>query len=85
MHLHHPAPRGLKADQLNHAAAYCLTALPHGTPPAHAFVVRYNADSRPPQESLACFTKAITDNPDGDVVYQSPASSSGRYAGTTEG
>jgi len=28
VHVHYPDPRGLKADQLNYAAAYCITALP---------------------------------------------------------
>jgi hypothetical protein len=71
VHLHYPDPCGLKADQLNYAAAYCLAALPGGMPPAHAFMVCYDADSRPPQESLACFTQAIAEHPDADVFHQS--------------
>jgi hypothetical protein len=71
VHLHYPDPRGLKVDQLNYAATYCLTALPGGMPPAHAFLVCYDADSRPPQESLACFTQAIAEHPDADVFHQS--------------
>jgi Glycosyl transferase family group 2 len=71
IHLHYPDPRGLKADQLNYAAAYCVTALPSGISPAQAFLVCYDADSRPPQESLACFARAITENPDADVFHQS--------------
>lgn len=71
VHLHYPDPRGLKADQLNYAAAYCLAALPSDISPARAFLLCYDADSRPPPDSLACFTRAITENPDADVFHQS--------------
>lgn len=71
VHLYYPYPRGLRVDQLNYAAAYCLTSLSDGTPPAHAFLVCYDADSRPPQDSLAFFTRAIAENPAADVFHQS--------------
>jgi hypothetical protein len=71
VHVHYPDPRGLKADQLNYAAAYCITALPSGASPSQAFLVCYDADSRPPQCSLGCFTSAIAESPEVDVFHQS--------------
>ncbi len=71
IHLHYPDPRGVKADQLNYAAAYCIQALPSGTSPADAFLVCYDADSRPPLDSLARFTTAVMQNPGADVFHQS--------------
>jgi hypothetical protein len=71
VHMHCPDPRGLKADQLNYAAAYCITALPSGAAPSQAFLVCYDADSRPPRGSLGCFTSTIAANPEADVLHQS--------------
>lgn len=70
-HVHYPDPRGLKADQLNHAATCCAEMLPDGQPSSQAFLVCYDADSRPPPDSLARFTQAIADNPGADVFHQS--------------
>jgi len=70
-HVHYPDPLGLKGDQLNHAAVYCAAILPDGVPPWQAFLVCYDADSRPPPGSLGCFAQAINDNPGADVFHQS--------------
>jgi hypothetical protein len=71
VHVHYPDPRGLKADQLNYAAAHCITALPSGVSSSQAFLVCYEADSRPPQCSLGCFASAIAESPEADVFHQS--------------
>ncbi len=71
VHLHYPDPRGVKGDQLNHAAAWCATELPPSVPSSQAFVVCYDADSRPPLGSLACFERAIAANAAADVFHQS--------------
>jgi cellulose synthase/poly-beta-1,6-N-acetylglucosamine synthase-like glycosyltransferase len=70
-HAHYPDPLGLKGDQLNHAAVHCTGMLPDGVPPSQAFLVCYDADSRPPPGSLGCFAQAINDNPRADVFHQS--------------
>jgi hypothetical protein len=70
-HVHYPDPLGLKGDQLNHAAACCAGILPDGVPSWRAFLVCYDADSRPPPGSLGCFAQAIDDNPGADVFHQS--------------
>jgi hypothetical protein len=71
VHLHYPGPQGLKADQLNHAAVCCAAMLPDGVPSSQAFLACYDADSRPPLDSLARFTRAIADHPGADVFHQS--------------
>jgi len=71
VHLHYPDPLGLKADQLNHAVARCAAMLPDGVPSSQAFLACYDADSRPPLDSLARFTRAIADHPGADVFHQS--------------
>ena len=71
VHLHYPDPLGLKADQLNYAAACCAAMLPDSVPPSQAFLACYDADSRPPLDSLARFTRAIADHPGADVFHQS--------------
>ena len=71
IHLHYPDPGGRKADQLNYAAAHCAAMLPRGMQPSGVFLVCYDADSRPPPDSLACFVRAIADNPGADVFHQS--------------
>jgi hypothetical protein len=71
VHLHYPDPHGLKADQLNYATARCAAMLPGEVPSSQAFLVCYDADSRPPADSLAHFTHAIADHPHADVFHQS--------------
>jgi hypothetical protein len=71
IHLHYPDPKGLKADQLNYAAACCAALLPDTVPSSQAFLACYDADSRPPPDSLARFTRAIADHPGADVFHQS--------------
>jgi len=45
--------------------------LPDGVPSSQAFLACYDADSRPPLDSLARFTRAIADHPGADVFHQS--------------
>lgn len=71
VHLHYPDPLGVKGDQLNYAAATCAGMLPADTPPSGAFAVCYDADSRPPLDSLDSFAAAIENNPVADVFHQS--------------
>ncbi|HEY2576892.1 MAG TPA: glycosyltransferase family 2 protein [Streptosporangiaceae bacterium] len=71
LHVHYPGRLGVKADQLNYAAARCAVMLPAGVASSQAFLVCYDADSRPPLDSLACFTQAIADSPGADVFHQS--------------
>lgn len=70
-HVHYPDPLGVKADQLNYAVAACVKMLPAGTPASQAFAVCYDADSRPPLDSLAHLTAAIQGNAAADVFHQS--------------
>jgi hypothetical protein len=69
-HLHHPDPRAVKGDQLNLAVSWCLAAL-DGRCPEDAFVVVYDADSRPPADSLDHFTQAVAAHPAAGVFHQS--------------
>jgi hypothetical protein len=71
VHLHYPDAAGLKADQLNFAAAYCASTLPRDAPSSHAFMICYDADSRPPLGSLADFAQAIANFPESSVFHQS--------------
>jgi Glycosyltransferase like family 2 len=71
VHVHYPDRAGHKSDQLNYAAACCARMLPAGVSATQAFAVCYDADSRPPLDSLACFAAAITDNLAADVFHQS--------------
>jgi cellulose synthase/poly-beta-1,6-N-acetylglucosamine synthase-like glycosyltransferase len=71
LHLHYDDPLGLKADQLNYAAACCARLLPDGVPSTQVFLICYDADSRPPLDSLTRFTHAIAGNPAADVFHQS--------------
>lgn len=71
IHLHFPDQRGLKADQLNFAADYCVNCLLGDLPPQQAFVVVYDADSRPPLDSLTQFEQAIARHPEVSVFHQS--------------
>jgi hypothetical protein len=70
-YLHYPDPLGVKADQLNYAAAACAEMLTDGTPLSQAFALCYDADSRPPLDSLDSFVAAIASNPAADVFHQS--------------
>ncbi len=70
VHLHYPDPAGIKADQVNYAADYCATTLLASD---DAFVVVYDADSRPPVDSLAAFELVIEANPEVSVFHQSAA------------
>jgi hypothetical protein len=71
VHLHYSDPDGVKADQLNYAAAWCQASLPDGISPADCFLVCYDADSRPPADSLDQFARAIGSADDADVFHQS--------------
>jgi hypothetical protein len=71
VHLHYPDPDGVKADQLNYAAAWCQASLPDGISAADCFLVCYDADSRPPADSLDQFARAIGSADDADVFHQS--------------
>jgi len=77
VHLHYPDPNGLKADQLNFAADRCRAVqradVGHGADvsSSQAFLVCYDADSRPPLDSLDYFEYAIVGHPDVDVFHQS--------------
>jgi hypothetical protein len=73
VHLHYPDPTGLKADQVNFAVEYCATTLLGGIDATEAFVVMYDADSRPPLDSLALFELAIRARPEVSVFHQSAA------------
>jgi hypothetical protein len=71
IHLHYPDPDGLKADQLNFAAQYCAATLLGEVRAERAFVVCYDADSRPPLDSLDRFADAVAAHGDADVFHQS--------------
>jgi cellulose synthase/poly-beta-1,6-N-acetylglucosamine synthase-like glycosyltransferase len=71
IHFHYPDPEGVKADQLNFAAASCAAMLPPKVTAADVFLVCYDADSRPPPDSLDHFAQAIAVQPDADVFHQS--------------
>ena len=71
VHLHYPYKHGIKGDQLNFALDFCLKCL-LGEAPAHrAFFLIYDADSRPPLDSLSQFEEAIVTNPGVSVFHQS--------------
>ncbi|HZM82421.1 MAG TPA: hypothetical protein VFC19_42420 [Candidatus Limnocylindrales bacterium] len=71
VHLHYPDLQGLKGDQVNFAVAYCVSTLLGDVPSEDAYLVCYDADSRPPLDSLAHFEAAIAANDDADVFHQS--------------
>lgn len=71
VHLHYGNPLGLKADQLNYAATCCSAMLGDDVPSSQAFLVCYDADSRPPLDSPARFGRAIAGHPGADVFHQS--------------
>ncbi len=69
-HVHSPDPAGLKADQLNYAAVACAAMLPPGRTPDDAFAVIYDADSRPPPDSLDRLAAAVAGHPGASVFSQ---------------
>lgn len=71
VHLHYPDPDGLKGDQLNYAARYCATTLLGDVPPEQAFLVCYDADSRPPPDSLDRFAHVAAASGGACVFHQS--------------
>ncbi len=71
VHLHYPDPHGLKGDQLNFAARYCASTLLGDVPADRAFLVCYDADSRPPLDSLDHFEHAAARFRDASVFHQS--------------
>ena len=73
VHLHYSDANGIKADQVNYAADYCAAALLGHVAASEAFVVVYDADSRPPLDSLARFEHAIAAHSDVSVFHQSSA------------
>ncbi|MEW2477319.1 glycosyltransferase family 2 protein [Micromonospora gifhornensis] len=70
-HLHYPHTGGLKGDQLNFAANHCASTLLAEDSPADAYLVCYDADSRPPLDALTRFEAAIAANPNAHVFHQS--------------
>jgi hypothetical protein len=70
-HLHYPDPHGLKGDQLNFAARCCAATLPDEEAVDRAFLVCYDADSRPPLNSLEYFERAAAMFPHTSVFHQS--------------
>jgi hypothetical protein len=71
VHLHYPDPQGLKGDQINFAADHCIKFLLGDTPTQQAFLLVYDADSRPPLDSLTRFKKAIETHQHVSVFHQS--------------
>lgn len=66
VHLHSPDPDGVKADQLNVAADHL-----RATAGDEAFLLVYDADSRPPPSSLAALEQAMARWPSAEVFHQS--------------
>jgi Glycosyl transferase family group 2 len=73
VHLHYPDSDGLKGDQLNFAAQYCASTLLGDVPAERAFLICYDADSRPPLDSLDHFERAAAASDDASVFHQSSA------------
>ena len=71
VHLHYPDPTGIKADQLNYAVNWAIEKGQHQSHNGPAFFAFYDADSRPPTNSLLHFAEAIRKSPDVDVFHQS--------------
>jgi cellulose synthase/poly-beta-1,6-N-acetylglucosamine synthase-like glycosyltransferase len=71
IHLHYPDPDGLKGDQLNFAAEYCASTLLGDVPAERAFLLCYDADSRPPIDSLDHFERAVAASGGVSVFHQS--------------
>jgi hypothetical protein len=71
LHLHYPDRHGLKGDQLNYAARHCAATLLGDVPADRAFLVCYDADSRPPLDSLDRFEQTIATSGEASVFHQS--------------
>jgi hypothetical protein len=69
-HLHLADPAGRKGDQVN-LGATALCDGEAGAPDGRWLVVVYDADSRPPHESLPTFAAAAAAHPDVSVFHQS--------------
>lgn len=70
VHLHYPDPAGRKADQLNFAVDHCVAALDEAAL-SRSFLLCYDADSRPPLDSLTRFEATIARHPYASVFHQS--------------
>jgi Glycosyl transferase family group 2 len=68
LHLHYPDVRGVKADQLNFAVQTLTEQL---VDPDNTWALCYDADSRPPLDTLDRFLAALTVHPGTDVLHQS--------------
>src|SRR5204863_9198143 len=64
-------PGGLKGDQLNFAAQYCASTLLGDVDAERAFLLCYDADSRPPLDSLDHFERAVAAYTEASVFHQS--------------
>lgn len=71
LHLHYPDRHGLKGDQLNYAVRHCAATLLGDVPAERAFLVCYDADSRPPLDSLDRFEQTIATSGEASVFHQS--------------
>ncbi|NRQ37977.1 hypothetical protein HII36_40030 [Nonomuraea sp. NN258] len=69
LHLHAPDAAGLKSDQLNFAARQLADMTDR--PTSATWLVCYDADSRPPVNSLHDFAAAIEHSPRASVFHQS--------------
>jgi cellulose synthase/poly-beta-1,6-N-acetylglucosamine synthase-like glycosyltransferase len=70
LHLHYPDPRGVKADQLNFAVR-ALTEQAGDIDPDRTWILCYDADSRPPLDTLDRFLETLAAHPETDVLHQS--------------
>lgn len=71
VHLHYPEKEGVKSDQLNWAVDHCLKEIKDNKDRDNTFAIIYDADSRPPKDSLDHFKGAISTFPDADIFHQS--------------
>ena len=70
VHLHYPNPQGVKADQLNFAVE-ALTEQLGDIDPDATWALCYDADSRPPSNTLDRFLATLDAHPETDVLHQS--------------
>ena len=71
VHLHYPNPEGIKADQLNYAAYHLISSMTDDATISNSFIICYDADSRPPFDSLSCFENVISRYTDVNIFHQS--------------
>jgi len=71
LYLHYPDPGGLKADQINFVARHIASSIEGCRATDSIFLLCYDADSRPPVDSLAHFQRAIAQHPNVSVFHQS--------------